>query len=144
MKTELRERLAARILWLMTNGLCELEKQCEDCDCFDPESRGARTWADDLLKEVVQPELEKLREVIAKYDATMNWHTNCHNCAQLLDSCYAETMRAEKAETTIARVKALAERWRSEMPASVTESVVKTIFADAGERVLEALEPPEG
>jgi chromosome segregation ATPase len=43
-------------------------------------------------------EIKELRALVAEYENGLNWHTTCLGCAKPLDSCYAETMRAEKAE----------------------------------------------
>lgn len=48
--------------------------------------------------EVRDAELETLRAKVAEFDHIINWHTTCASCARILDSAYAETVRAEKAE----------------------------------------------
>lgn len=35
---------------------------------------------------------------LAEYENAINWHTTCTSCARILDSAYAETVRAEQAE----------------------------------------------
>jgi hypothetical protein len=45
---------------------------------------------------------------VAELEGVISWDTTCGNCAKLLDSSYAETSRAETAEATVARVKAVA------------------------------------
>lgn len=45
----------------------------------------------------------------ARVDNAIDWQTSCLNCATLLDSCYAETVRREQAEEKLAAVRALAE-----------------------------------
>lgn len=42
-------------------------------------------------------------------DNAITWDTTCLNCSTLMDSVYAETMRAEKAEAALADAVALAE-----------------------------------
>ena len=38
----------------------------------------------------------------ADYENAINWHTDCTSCARILESSYAETMRAENAEKELA------------------------------------------
>lgn len=45
--------------------------------------------------------LETLRAKVTEVDHIINWHTTCASCARILDSAYAETVRAEKAETAL-------------------------------------------
>ena len=62
------------------------------------------THADAVLTEL-KPELDAL----AEYEHTINWMTTCTSCARILDSAYAETMRAETAEAALARVHQVAD-----------------------------------
>lgn len=55
-------------------------------------------------------QLDELYARIAEFDHIINWHTTCASCARILDSAYAETVRAEKAEATLARVRTARER----------------------------------
>lgn len=50
--------------------------------------------------------IEKLRQAdarLAELEGALNWQTSCTSCARVLDSAYAETMRAEQAEALAAR-----------------------------------------
>lgn len=51
----------------------------------------------DAVMGVVQPHFDQL----ADYENRITWHTTCASCARTLDSCYAETMRAEQAEAQL-------------------------------------------
>jgi hypothetical protein len=51
-------------------------------------------------------EVARLRAVVADYEHSINWHTTCSGCAATLDAAYAETMRAERAEAEVARLRA--------------------------------------
>ncbi|MDH6448231.1 hypothetical protein M2155_000639 [Streptomyces sp. SAI-119] len=62
------------------------------------------THADAVLTEL-KPELDAL----AEYEHTINWMATCTGCARVLDSAYAETMRAEQAEAALARVHQVAD-----------------------------------
>lgn len=55
----------------------------------------------DAMLAVVQPHLDQL----ADYENRITWHTACASCVRILDSCYAETMRAEAAETQLAALR---------------------------------------
>jgi hypothetical protein len=57
--------------------------------------------------EELRLELAELKARVAYYENMATWQTTCSNCATLLDSCYAETMRAEEAEAAIAKVRAM-------------------------------------
>jgi hypothetical protein len=48
-------------------------------------------------------------DLFDKQEHAINWHTTCFNCANLLDRCYGETVRAEKAETRLAQAEAVIE-----------------------------------
>jgi hypothetical protein len=67
----------------------------------------------------LKPELERL----AEYEHTINWMTTCTGCARVLDSAYAETMRAEKAEAALARVEAKVAEWRDWNPAEMSWAI---------------------
>lgn len=45
---------------------------------------------------------------VAELENVITWDTTCGGCAKLLDSSYAETVRAETAEATLQRVQAVA------------------------------------
>jgi hypothetical protein len=49
---------------------------------------------------------QRLRGQIAEYEHNISWHTTCSGCANLLDQCYAETIRAETAEAQVLRLQA--------------------------------------
>ncbi|WP_336214466.1 hypothetical protein [Nonomuraea sp. LPB2021202275-12-8] len=49
-------------------------------------------------------DLETAKALVANYENGITWHTTCNNCATLLDSSYAETVRAERAEARLALV----------------------------------------
>lgn len=48
---------------------------------------------------------------ILEYENALAWETNCLNCAKLLDSSYAETVRAEKAEAQAAQLAGALEQY---------------------------------
>lgn len=56
---------------------------------------------------------------VAEYENCIAWDTTCKRDAQLLDACYQEAVRAEKAERVLARARTLADlrerqaRWKS-------------------------------
>jgi hypothetical protein len=56
----------------------------------------------DAVLETLNPELA----AHAEYENAVNWMTECTSCARLLDSCYAETIRAEQAEAKLAALTA--------------------------------------
>lgn len=85
--------------------------------------------------EKLKAENEQLRKLVADYEDGITWHTSCLGCATLLDSCYAETMRAEQAEAAIARAKALAKDMRT----WCSPHGIAALYAD---RIEEALAPP--
>lgn len=68
---------------------------------------------DRLLRDVLLPEereqlaglVREREERLADYESRINWHTTCASCARILDSAYAETVRAEAAEAVVARVR---------------------------------------
>lgn len=60
-------------------------------------------------------EIARLREAVAHYENTLTWQTTCHNCARLLDSCYAETMRAERYKTAWASARIGRAKLREEL-----------------------------
>lgn len=51
-------------------------------------------------------ELEWAYAYMAMTDHMINWHVSCPTCANLLDSCYEETLRAERAEAEVWRLNA--------------------------------------
>lgn len=65
---------------------------------------------------VAETENKTLRAKITEIDHIINWHTTCASCARILDSAYAETVRAEKAEAAVKRVRNLAARIRQGVP----------------------------
>ncbi|MFF2864546.1 hypothetical protein ACFVSX_32280 [Streptomyces rubiginosohelvolus] len=68
---------------------------------------------DRMLRGVLLPEeceqlaalVREREERLADYENRINWHTTCASCARILDSAYAETVRAETAEAAVARVR---------------------------------------
>lgn len=64
----------------------------------------------DAVLAVRDTELEQLRAALHTYENTITWFTTCHGCAKTLDSSYAETVRAEKAEAALVHAKALHSR----------------------------------
>lgn len=73
--------------------------------------------ADAVLQVPALAEAEQTRARLAEYENAVNWHTTCTSCARILDSCYAETVRAEKAEAAVDRVRhALDEMCREPHP----------------------------
>jgi len=65
----------------------------KDSRNYKAEADGRRQHAEELKAEIA-----RLNGQVAGYENGLNWHTTCLGCATLLDSCYAETMRAERAE----------------------------------------------
>lgn len=58
-----------------------------------------------LAEEFTEQQAEAVLRILApqliawaEYENAINWHTDCLNCARVLDSAYQETCRAEKAE----------------------------------------------
>ncbi|WP_097982841.1 hypothetical protein [Streptomyces sp. f150] len=68
---------------------------------------------DRLLRDVLLPEereqlaqlVREREERLTDYENRINWHTACASCARILDSAYVETVRADTAEATVARVR---------------------------------------
>ncbi|MFD9205941.1 hypothetical protein ACFVZM_06635 [Streptomyces sioyaensis] len=54
-----------------------------------------REEATEQHAEELGAEVSRLRAGLA-YETRINWFTTCANCARLLDSCYSETMRADR------------------------------------------------
>lgn len=54
--------------------------------------------------DAVLTELERELAALAEYENAITWHTDCLSCARVLDSGYGETVRAEKAEDTLALI----------------------------------------
>lgn len=49
---------------------------------------------------------DAIKAEVLEYRNTITWETTCKGCAKLLDSCYAETVRAETAEKALAEANA--------------------------------------
>lgn len=49
----------------------------------------------------LQQRITGLEEAIAEYEDAISWNTTCTTCARLLNACYAESCRAERAEQTL-------------------------------------------
>jgi hypothetical protein len=89
-----------------------------------------RNLADRAEHGLTPDETARLREGIARlaeYEHTINWHTTCTGCARILDSCIRETERAEKAETALACIAAIAE----EYPAGIDTALILEALPDA-------------
>jgi hypothetical protein len=70
-----------------------------------PSLRNRLTALTGITDETVDAVLEALKPELAayaEYENAVNWMTECTSCARLLDSCYAETIRAEQAEAKLA------------------------------------------
>jgi hypothetical protein len=76
-----------------------------------------------LIVEGVEAERDAALAKVREYDNAINWNTTCTSCAAVLDSSYAETMRAEQAEAALDRVQALAESARSAIGIGCLSSV---------------------
>ena len=66
-----------------------------------------------------QAAIERFQHEIQKLNNAITWDTSCLNCSSLLDASYAETVRAEKAEAELERVKPVleaAKAWRAWFP----------------------------
>lgn len=85
---------------------------------------------------------------VAELENVITWDTTCAGCARLLDSCYGETVRAERAETALRLVQAVTaprrdlsspqeyfDAWEDAL-AAVRDAAVVEADDDAGE------EPP--
>jgi hypothetical protein len=102
--------------------------------------------------EKAEAELETARAAVLDYENTITWFTTCKGCAATLDSSYAETVRAEKAEealhssrTALDRVVALARSLADTDPAAadlIAETVVNMPGECAPGAALAALDPP--
>ncbi|MFJ4932352.1 hypothetical protein ACIP8U_00575 [Streptomyces pseudovenezuelae] len=72
-----------------------------------------RNLADRARKGLTDTEADRLLEGIDRlhdYENRITWDTTCGSCARILDSAYAETVRAEQAEAALARIAALADK----------------------------------
>jgi hypothetical protein len=65
----------------------------------------------DAVLAVRDREMEQLRAKVAEIDHVINWHTTCASCARILDSSYAETMRAETVEQRLRAAAFTASHW---------------------------------
>lgn len=63
----------------------------------------------DTLTDAIHAALQPRLAALAAYENAITWHTNCLNCARLLDSGIRETERAEKAEAALREVLAAAD-----------------------------------
>jgi polyhydroxyalkanoate synthesis regulator phasin len=92
------------------------------------------TLNSDALDELYD-EIDRLRAKVAEFDHIINWHTTCASFARILDSSRQETMRAEKAETTIARVRGVLPFAKQVVatsgpgPASAVQAVIDRLVA---------------
>jgi hypothetical protein len=80
-------------------------------NAVQPALRQAGEWlplsARRAVADAVLAELKRELDAFAEYEGAINWMTTCTSCARVLDSAYAETVRAERAEATIGRVRKL-------------------------------------
>ncbi|GAA3417637.1 hypothetical protein [Streptosporangium vulgare] len=106
----------------------------------------------DAILAVRDEELETARAAVLEYENTITWFTTCKGCAATLDSAYAETVRAEKAEEALngaqealARVTALARSLAATNP-EMADLIAETIVNMPGEcapgAALALLDPP--
>jgi hypothetical protein len=130
---ERRDRLAAHVdaappgqLQPLTPSQTRIDPDTADLDALRAEVRALDLrlrWAYDHLDEEAtfglvalrtvagqrdkaRAEVAALREKIRGYENAITWDTSCVRCATVLDSMYAETVRAETAEATVERVRA--------------------------------------
>lgn len=108
LREQLRDALEGATRWAMTNA---------DATTHRPMSM--LTLADAVLP-VVEAETAALREraeeaerKLAELERALNWQTSCLACSRVLDSSYAETVRAEKAEAAVERARELARHPRT-------------------------------
>lgn len=83
-------------------ALYERERPPRDphwADAYPADREVFESMADAVLASL-QPRLAAL----AEYENAITWHTDCLNCARVMNSAYAETMRAEKAEAAVREV----------------------------------------
>ncbi|MGI5162743.1 hypothetical protein ACQEU3_47055 [Spirillospora sp. CA-253888] len=57
-----------------------------------------------------------------------------------IEDLYRRAAERDAAVAALARIRALAQQWVDAMPATVTESVGRVLFAEAGQRVLDAID----
>lgn len=105
MTDDLRHRYAEALIACIKQGIV-IPGPPGDWHAFGPSEYDL---ADSVLA-VRDTELEQLRAAIHTYENTITWFTTCHGCAKTLDSSYAETVRAEKAEAALVHAKALHSR----------------------------------
>lgn len=107
------------------------------CEVGDPVrcGGGCRDAADAVL---ATPELAQRLAHLADYENRITWETNCGEHARLLDSCYAETVRAEKAEAELRRVSALHADTERRLTDDLAAEVRKREAAEATARTLGA------
>jgi hypothetical protein len=63
----------------------------------------------DIAPEAWRERAETAERRVLEYENAITWGVSCLACSTVLDSSYAETVRAEKAERRITRVHAIAE-----------------------------------
>jgi len=73
--------------------------------------RDQRVGIINAILAVRDREMEQLRAKITEIDHIINWQTTCASCARILDSSYAETMRAETAEQRLQAADFTASHW---------------------------------
>lgn len=78
------------------------------------------------VANAVLAELKRELDALAQYEHTINWMTTCTSCARVLDSAYAETIRRERAEATIARVQRLVD----EYPVGIDTALLEAALDD--------------
>jgi hypothetical protein len=72
------------------------------------------------IEGYVRAQVAALTAEVREYRNAITWNTTCVSCSKLLDSCYAETVRAEKAEAE--RDEHKSERYRLMKLISVRET----------------------
>lgn len=64
-----------------------------------------RAWAVQGDKAKAAWEAAGTPPELAEYENAITWGTSCLSCARILDSAYAETVRAERAEAKLSRIR---------------------------------------
>jgi hypothetical protein len=77
-----------------------------------------------------EAERDRLAARVAELENAITWETTCLNCARILDSCYTETVRAEKAEAAVQRVREWLDQWGPRLPDGACSALDQAISGD--------------
>ena len=70
-----------------------------DTSAFEIGVKDARITALESQVTALRKRAEEAERKLAELEGALNWQTSCLACSRVLDSAYAETVRAEQAET---------------------------------------------